>query len=427
MSLVRSNPELQEKLTPRLSPYIPVELTIKQRAFAWLPHREALYGGAAGGGKSVALLAAALQYVDCAGYTALLLRRTFTDLRLPKALMDLADQWLEPTDAEWHEQEKTWRFPSGATLTFGFLEHERDKLRYQSSAFQFIGFDELTHFTETQYTYMFSRRRRLKEQAHIPVRVRSATNPGGPGHDWVHQRFIVEGRAHGRVFIPARMEDNEHLDAEDYGAALDELDPVTKERLKLGNWDIREQGNLFQDQWWQYCDRDDVPADVKWVRYWDLAASKNKGDWTAGVKMGKSRSTQKVYVGDVYHKQNDPATNEGNVRRLAWQDGAGCRIRMEQEPGSSGKSLISHYERNILSEFDFQGVPASGDKVTRAMPYSAAVSQGRVVLVRASWNSEYTKELSAFPSLGVPDDQVDGSSGAYETLSNMNRGGVEVL
>ena len=121
--------------------YIPHKPTPKQLAFLMLDNSEALFGGAAGGGKSDALLMAALQYVNVPGYAALLLRKSYTDLALPGALMDRAKAWLMPTDARWRDSSKTWQFPSGATLTFGYLEHMGDEYRYQSTEFQMIGFD----------------------------------------------------------------------------------------------------------------------------------------------------------------------------------------------------------------------------------------------------------------------------------------------
>ena len=170
-----------DKLTLAWSKFIPVQPTAKQLAFLFLPTLEALFGGAAGPGKSVGLLMSGLQYVDNPHYAALLLRKSYADLSLPGALMDKAAQWLGGTAAVWQAEKKTWAFPSGATLTFGYLDNTQDKYRYQSSEFQFIGFDELTQFQETDYRYMFSRLRRC-EGSDIPIRMRAASNPGNIGH-----------------------------------------------------------------------------------------------------------------------------------------------------------------------------------------------------------------------------------------------------
>ena len=126
-----------DKLTLAWSRFIPVQPTAKQLAFLFLPTLEALFGGAAGPGKSVGLLMSGLQYVDNPHYAALLLRKSYADLSLPGALMDKAAQWLGGTAAVWQAEKKTWAFPSGATLTFGYLDNTQDKYRYQSSEFQF--------------------------------------------------------------------------------------------------------------------------------------------------------------------------------------------------------------------------------------------------------------------------------------------------
>lgn len=237
--------------------YIPHEPTDRQRLFLSLSHQEAFYGGAAGGGKSEALLMAALEYADVPRYSALILRRTFADLSKPGALMDRAREWLASSGARWNEQKRQWRFPNGAVLTFGYLENETDIYQYQSAEYAFIAFDELTQFTERSYTYLFSRLRRLAD-SNIPLRMRSASNPGGIGAAWVYERFIPDdwqpedaGALHvhekqGRAFVPARLEDNPHLDQATYEESLDKLDEVTRAQLRRGDWRIRAQGNIYK-------------------------------------------------------------------------------------------------------------------------------------------------------------------------------------
>ena len=167
--------------------------------------------------------------------------------------MDRADDWLRPTGARYNDRDKTWRFPSGASLTFGYLQAERDRYRYQSSEFQFIGFDELTQFTEVQYTYLFSRLRRLADSA-VPLRMRAASNPGGVGHAWVYERFPVDREAEakhtGRIFIPAGLDDNPYIDREDYVLSLEELDDITRAQLLQGVWITDPAGRPYDRSWW---------------------------------------------------------------------------------------------------------------------------------------------------------------------------------
>lgn len=201
---------------------------------------EVFYGGAAGGGKSDWMLQAALQYADVPGYAAIIFRRTYADLSLPGALMERAGEWLSGTPARWVDRDKTWAFPSGASLTFGYLEHDVDRYRYKSAEFQMIGFDELTQFTERQYTYLFSRLRRL-EGVPVPLRMLSASNPGDRGHAWVRDRFIEpREKVRNRVFIPAKIRDNPHLDKPAYLASLSHLGPVLQLQLAEGIWDAYE-------------------------------------------------------------------------------------------------------------------------------------------------------------------------------------------
>lgn len=396
------------------NPYIPHDPTAKQAEFLLLDDKEALFGGAAGGGKSDALLMAALQYVEVPDYAAILFRRTYKDLSLPGALMDRAHTWLDHTDAHWSESGKTWTFPSGATLTFAYLATERDKYNYQGSEYQFVGFDELTQFGESQYRYLFSRLRRL-EGSKIPIRARAASNPGGIGHEWVKRRIFEEGAAKGRIFIPSKLEDNPYLDTEEYEASLMELDPVTRQQLRYGDWDIAPDGNKFKREWFKIVD--DFPADLKKVRYWDLAATEPKEgsdpDWTAGCLMGEKDG--QYWIIDVRRDRLSPKGVESLINQTAMIDGISVPIHMEQEPGSSGVNTIDHYRRQVLKGFAFYGDRVTGKKEIRANPLSSAAEARNVFLVKGSWNSDFLDEIVSFP-LVAHDDMVDAASGAFSKL-----------
>ena len=397
--------------------YIPHKPTPKQLAFLLLENQEALYGGAAGGGKSDALLMAALQYVDVPGYSALLLRRSYTDLSLPGALMDRAKAWLIPTLAHWRDSMKTWEFPSGATVTFGYLERPGDEYRYQSTEFQFVGFDELTQFTETQYRYLFSRLRRSNE-VDVPLRMRSASNPGGVGHEWVRERFIdAQGSIESRIFIPASLPDNPYLDQDAYLASLNQLDPITRQQLLMGDWSARQPGSLFRREWFPVVE--ELPVQInRSVRFWDLAATPMRPgtdpDYTAGVRVDYGVDGL-YYVVDVQRMRGTPGEVERLVNQTARMDGISTQIVIEQEPGASGVNTIHHYVTRVLPDFTVRGQRATGSKVERAGPVSSQAEVGNVRLYRGPWLSPFLDEVEAFP-LGGHDDQVDALSGAMMRL-----------
>jgi predicted phage terminase large subunit-like protein len=372
---------------------------------------------------------AALQYATVPGYAALLLRRTYTDLSLPGALMDRAFAWLRGTAAKWKDSEKTWKFPSGATVTFGYLESDSDKYRYQSSEFQFIGFDEVTQFEEAQYTYLFSRLRKL-QGCPVPLRMRAASNPGGPGHAFVKARFLEGLPTANRVFIPSRIDENPHLDQEQYRQSLMELDPFTRAQLLEGDWS-EHSGGFFRREWFPIIDfapADYVPitypgqapqlnAIEQKVRAWDLAASAPKPgrdpDWTVGLLMARTREGQYIIL-DIQRIRATPLAVQELVQRCAVKDGRGVRIVMEEEGGSSGKFVIDQFVR-LLAGWTFQGIRSTGDKRERAAPFSSMAEAGHVKLVRAPWDAAFLDQLSSFPA--GHDDQVDAASLAFSQLT----------
>lgn len=425
----------------RMTGYCPWELTPRQGAFLMYNGMEAFYGGAAGGGKSVALLAGALQYVDVPGYNALILRRTLQELKEPEALIDLAATWLRGTDARYNGSDFKWTFPSGATLRFGYLRGAHDLGRYQSAAYQYVGFDELTAFEEDWYTFLFSRMRRPEKSirgkapdgtgiSEVPIRLRSASNPGGDGHEWVFDRFVSD-ETRIAPFFPAKLEDNPHLDAVTYDAAMALMsDPVTQKRMRDGDWNVAVEGMLFLREWFTVVDA--VPPGARAVaRHWDFAATEPgpgnpNPDYTVGLLL-RMYPDGSYLVEDVIRGRWRSGKVEETVQATAREDGRAVRIGLEQEPGSSGKALVEHYQRTPLIGFAVEGVLPSGSKFTRAVPAATAASQGRMSILRADWNRPFLNELVSFrdSTPGHPyrghDDQVDGLSGAWARVHTVTR------
>lgn len=251
----RANQAVQAKVR-RGNPYLPHDLHPKQLEFLNLPQREALFGGAAGGGKTDALLGGALVYATRPRFSALILRRTFPSLRLRGSIMDRAREWLQPTDAHWEGDNSRWRFPSGATLQFGYCDADTDLDRYKSAEFHYIAIDELTEWPKGWYEFLFSRLRRLKGDD-TPIKMRAASNPDGIGAEWVRQRFgiplnevvdkpLVSGD---RAFLPARAEDNPSLDLEEYEKSLEQMTgsrtSARYQQLRFGRWMRSLEGLVY--------------------------------------------------------------------------------------------------------------------------------------------------------------------------------------
>lgn len=420
---------LKRVLTPRTNEYIAhFEPTLKQMAFLVLDDvLDVFFGGAAGGGKSVALLYSALQYVDLPGYSAILFRASYSDLSLPGAIMDVSQEWLRGTDAKWNDHTKTWTFPSGSQLVFGYLDKPNDHLRYKGAEFQYIGVDEASDLRWTQIQYMFSRLRRSSRNLHIPLRFRSASNPGGRSHEQLKRHYVdPKTRSPGAVFIPAGMKDNPHLDKESYELALAHLDPITRRQLRDGNWDVKSLGNMFQSEWFTIAEA--APADARRIRWWDIgggaasvARKSENEDWTVGARLAYKDGL--LWIEDIKRFQSTPRGVENMIRRTAEQDGRGISVYMEQEPGSSGAHLVDHYRREVLQGFAFYAERSSGDKEEYAKPLSAAAEAGNVRLLNGKWIDDLLDEMDVFP-YGDHDDQVDAVSKGFAVLSRRRKIGA---
>ncbi len=400
--------------------------TPKQELFLKCEAKEVLFGGQAGGGKSDALLMAALQYVSVPGYAAILFRRTFPELDAPGGLIPRSTAWLEATDARWDGKRSLWTFPrSGAVLKLSSMQLFKDRLRQKGAEYDMIGFDELTSFQEAMYRYMYSRRRHTtKSQA--PLRVMAASNPGDVGHDWVKARLIEpKTRKPSSVFIPSTLEDNPYIDTDEYDDSLQELFPHEYQQLRWGDWDAVQEGEMFKRQYFsRFVVMEDLPDEVKkrliWCRYWDLAGTEKKEgknpDWTAGALVALDPTAGDWYIVDMVRFQMAPADTENTICAVAEVDSRKVRVRIEEEGGASGKFVTATFAKRLIG-FDFDGIPSTKAKPVRARPVSSAARNARIFMVRGQWNRVFIDNAIPFPTEGVPDDEMDALSGCFKELS----------
>lgn len=238
----------------------------RQAEFMSRPEYEALYGGAAGGGKSDAIIAEALRQIDNPNYRAIIFRKTYPQCR-ELIIKSMRIYQAACPDAVYNGSEHYWRFPSGAKIYFGSMPNAVSYLQYQGLSYSYIAFDELTHFTREEYEYMISRNR--ADGAGLRVYIRATANPGGIGHGWVKERFITASEpgvpyevksqvtdgsgnrvdvSRSRIFIPSSVFDNAALLKNDpnYLANLALLPEANRRALLYGDWDSYE-GQVFTE------------------------------------------------------------------------------------------------------------------------------------------------------------------------------------
>lgn len=467
-----------DKLCPGVvgNPYIPHWPHPPQARFLGLHQQkkrvrvyQALYGGAAGGGKSDALLMSLAQYAWKHGeFQALALRRTFADLALPGALMDRALAWWKPRGVHWSGDTKTFTFPSGARVTFAYMEHANDHLRYQGAEFHQTCWDELTQFPlESQFDYVGISRVRRNEGCPIPLRTLAASNPGGPGHSWVQRKFVGDpeaGIAGECDFVPARIADNPSIDQDLYLAGLDHLHPTVRAQLRDGDWRARDPGDYFRREWFgAFLSPDEVPMHGStWVRWWDLAASeKQDAKRTASVLMGRLPAGVRI-VAHATAFRATPGRRDDLIIQQAQLDGHRVAVGIEIEPGSggiaqfealaarlgaSGFRAVGVRPRAPMSEREQRSMmrnPGSdAGKAARADPVASCLERGYqrrgecpdtggtwwgqdvgkllgdqrdgIRLVAGPWTQMYLDETEGFPDSELA-DLVDATSGAWAWL-----------
>lgn len=427
----------------------------------------AIYGGAAGGGKSYGLLLEPTRHHANPLFGGVIFRKEAVQIRNQGSLWDESAKIYPLFGATPRESTLEWLFPNyddpdrpGATMKFAGLENDKACLNWQGSQIPYIGFDELTHFTEYQFFYMLSRNR---SDSGVPGYVRATCNPDV--NSWV-RKFIdwwidkegfsdasrcgklrwfirINDSIHWRdskeeifeefgrgpeiipmsvTFIPSKVYDNKILMAKDptYLGKLLALGRVERMRLLEGNWNVRASaGNYFRREMFQIVEVL-PPASGRSIRYWDRAATKphpgNKDpDWTRGVKL-VALADGRFCVTNVVSMRDAPGPVETLVKNTATHDGHGCQIGLEQDPGSAGVSDIANMVR-VLPGYQVKVKKPTKDKPTRAKPVSSACENGLVVVLRGEWNEDFFQELENFSDdLTGKDDQVDAFSGAYNTL-----------
>lgn len=426
---------------------------------------------------SDALLMAFLQYVDIPHYRGLILRRKGVDLTRSGAILDRAMKWWLPTSrtgVRYEAGKKKFIFPSGATCEFGSALNPGDEVEnYQGGAWHYIAFDEATQFESSQYLFFFSRNRRDDELVtdhgfpRVPLRMRCASNPGGPSHNFFRDRFMSRqfaqefldrtnaecysrefatgGGVERRWFVPARVEDNDAVDAVEYSGKLRKLDVLSRQRLLDGNWLINESG-VFMPEWFRRYEiihdnyrmlNEDgttlklvTPAECERFVTIDIAGtSKDRMD---AKKRGSDPCSTVISVWDY--------TPDG---WLIWRD----VIRLQGEFPAVVDAIRNVYHRDkpqaIWVEVDGIGRPyyqqlvserlpayalESGgkDKLTRAAPVTLEAREGRVWLPSyAPWLDVCESELWAWQGTsGEQTDQIDTLAYAGLLKVNGRLGGV---
>ena len=425
-----------------------------------------VYGGAAGGGKTVGLILEPLRHATrVANFTAVFFRRSTPQITNPGGLWDESQEFYPRVGGTPHVGMREWRWSRGGKIKFSHLQFDSTVYDWQGAQIALICFDELTHFTAHQFFYMVSRNR---STCGVRPYIRATCNPDADSWVadfltwWINPesglpiperagvlRYYVRvaektiwadrpeelvqylpqpedlppsiepPRPISVTFIPATVFNNPILlrANPEYYAWLLSLPTLERERLLGGNWKIRPAAGLyFQREWCAIVDA--VPADLDIVRYWDLAATekteRNDPDWTVGIKLGRDRSGG-YYLLDLVRARANPGDVEQLLLNTAEQDGNRVRIGFGQDPGQAGKSQALHLVR-ALSAYTARGALESGDKLTRFGPFSSQCRAGNVKIRRGAWNEELFRVLEGFPDL-AHDDEVDACSGALEMLN----------
>jgi predicted phage terminase large subunit-like protein len=426
-----------------------------------------IYGGAAGGGKTYGLLLDALRHKNRPGFGEVIFRKNSIQIYNEGGLLDESLRMYSGIKgAELKRSPRPqWTFNGKGKVSFAHIDGDDDLKKFQGSQMAAIGFDELTHFTESQFFYMLSRNRTT---CGIKPYVRATCNPDADSWvakfiEWwidpdtgypikersgkirwmirrnetlywadtieeLWERFELKTQEEKQepksvTFIMSTLYDNQILMKQDpsYISNLKALSVVERERLLYGNWKIKPAAGLYfkRSQIGQMLTM--IPNDVvRWVRAWDLAATaEGEGGepaYTAGVLMGK-RKNGRYIVADVINVRQTAADVRKTIKFTAMSDIAKykrVKIRLPQDPGQAGKDQAQSYIK-YLAGFDVTAIPESGSKEVRAEPMAAQWQAGNFDILIADWNEAYFNQLESFP-MSKFKDMVDAGSSAFSQL-----------
>lgn len=433
-----------------------------QEQYLSSPADIAIYGGAAGGGKTWALLLEPLRHIHNPDFGAVLFRRTYPQITMEGGMWDESANVYPLLGATQNQAELYWRFPSGARISFAHLQYEKTKLNWDGAQIALLGFDQLEHFSESMLFYMLQRNR---STCGVRPYIRATCNPdpesflakflawwidqetGYPIPDrsgmlrwfvrvnevlqWADSAQGLQAQYPGSLpksvtFIPAHVEDNRILMERDPGYLANLLAQpyVERERKHGGNWKVKPAaGKVFNRAWFEIVDA--VPAGGEECRFWDFAATEKKlakddPDFSASVKYRKVGGT--FYILDCTAEQAAPMDVEQQFINLSRQDALEAqannvpyRARWEIEPGSAGKRESVRLTR-LLAGLDALGRESRGDKLTRAKGLAAQAQVGNAKLLRGAWNEMWLSHMHNQPNW-PHDDILDASSGGFNDLA----------
>lgn len=427
-----------------------------------------IYGGAAGSGKSAALLIKTLKHIKTKGFGAVMFRLTSPEIRNEGGLWDESLKFYQSIPgAIARESLLDWHFPWGSTISFAHADKLRQK--YPGSQMAHIAIDEVQFWDEGDFWFLLSRNRTtcgvkprldatcnpdadcfvakliewwIDQETGYPIEERSGVIRyfyrineemyWGDTREELEQTFpemAVIAPPKSFTFIPGTVDDNPELLRVNpqYKANLLAQHPVDCERLLRGNWLIRfSAGTIFNRTWFEVVDQ--VPAYGQTVRFWDLAATAKdsateKSFYTCGFKMRRVGNV--YYILDIYWEQVGGDEGDTSIVRLAAQDGKQCIVAWELEGGSAALRYESTL-RGKLSGYICRTEKPRGDKVTRAKPWATAAKNGQVKILRSVFNDQFFNAVERFNGKRIPlvSDIVDAGSGAYDLLFNSARASV---